>query len=203
MKLTWRGHACFEVESGGYRILLDPYHEVVGLPDIAGEANEVLCSHFHRDHGYVEELKILGGVSPFTVEEIATFHDDQQGALRGTNTVRVFSADGVRVAHLGDLGHMPDAQQMAKLAGLDALMIPIGGTYTLDAAQAAELVKQLKPRMTIPMHYRKGGMGYEVLQTLEDFLCHFENAEICYCDGNSVTVTTEALPDIAIPVYQG
>jgi len=203
MKLTWRGHACFAAESADYRILLDPYHEVVGLPDIAGETNEVLCSHFHRDHGYVEELTILGGESPFAVDKVDTFHDDQQGALRGTNVIHILSADGVRVAHLGDLGHMPDEEQEKKLMGLDALLIPIGGTYTLDADQAAELVKRLKPRMAIPMHYRKGSMGYEVLQTVEEFLCHFDKEEICLCEGNSIEVSKDVLPSIAVLTYQG
>ena len=203
MKLTWRGHACFAVESAGYRIMLDPYHEVTGLPDISGEANEALCSHFHHDHCYVEELTLLGGVSPFAVEKVASFHDDKQGALRGDNVMHILSAEGLRVAHLGDLGHMPDAEQEKMLAGLDVLLIPIGGTYTLDAAQAAELTKRLKPRMTVPMHYRKGSQGYEVLQTAEDFLQYFDESEICICEGNSIEVSAAALPRVAVLTYQG
>ena len=203
MKITWRGHACFAIESAGYRIMLDPYHEVTGLPDISGEVNEVLCSHFHRDHSYVEELTILGGVSPFTVEKVDCFHDDQQGALRGTNVIHILSAEGVRVAHLGDLGHMPEEELEKKLTGLDVLLIPIGGTYTLSAEQAAELVKRLKPRMTIPMHYRKGSQGYEVLQTVEEFLQYFDGETICHCDGNSMEVGEAALPAVAVLTYRG
>jgi len=202
MKLTWRGHACFAIESGGYSILVDPYHEVEGLPDISGEANEVLCSHFHRDHSYVDGVKVLGGQSPFAVEKMETFHDDQEGALRGTNVVHIFSAEGLRVAHLGDLGHVPGEEHLEKLTGLDALLIPVGGTYTLDAVQAAALAKRLKPRMVIPMHYRKGSMGYAVLQTVEEFLCRFEEAEICRCEGNSIEVTDGPLPVVAVLTYQ-
>lgn len=203
MKLTWHGHACFAIESGGYRILVDPYHEVEGLPDISGEANEVCCSHFHRDHSYVDEVKVLGGTSPFAVEELDTFHDEEMGALRGKNTVRIFSADGVRVAHLGDLGHVPCEEQLKNLTGLDALLIPVGGTYTLDAEQAAALTKTLRPRMVIPMHYRKGAMGYAVLQTAEEFLAHFSEEEICRCEGNSIEVTKDELPAVAVLTYQG
>ena len=203
MKLTWRGHACFEVESGDYRIMLDPYHEVTGLPDIIGEANEVLCSHGHHDHSYVEKVHILGGESPFTVEELHTFHDDKAGALRGENTIHILSAEGLRLAHLGDLGHMLSDEQAKKLTGCDVLLIPIGGTYTLDAAQAAELTKQLKPRVTVPMHYRDGKLGYEVLENVDDFLKHFDGVPICRSEENHLVIDEKTAEQIAVLQYRG
>ena len=80
MKLTWLGHSCFAVESGGYRVVLDPYY-VESYPPLHTSANEVLCSHHHRDHDYVEAVELTPrGDSPFTVETVQAFHDDQGGA---------------------------------------------------------------------------------------------------------------------------
>jgi len=203
MKITWRGHACFVVESSGYCIMLDPYHEVTGLEDISGEANEVLCSHGHHDHCYVEKVRIMDGVSPFAVERLDTFHDDREGALRGKNTIHILEAERLRVVHLGDLGHMPSEEQEKKLAGCDVLMIPIGGTYTLDSAQAALLTKRLKPRVVIPMHYRDGKLGYEVLECVDSFLRHFPDAEIHHSEENSLIIDQTTAEQIAVLRYQG
>ena len=130
MKLTWLGHSCFAVESGGYRVVLDPYY-VESYPPLHTSANEVLCSHHHRDHDFVEAVELTPrGGSPFTVETVQAFHDDQGGALRGTNTIHVLAAEGLRVVHLGDLGHELSGEQLAPLRGCDALLIPVGGFYT-------------------------------------------------------------------------
>ena len=115
MKLTWLGHSCFAVESGGYRVVLDPYY-VESYPPLHTSANEVLCSHHHRDHDFVEAVELTPrGDSPFTVETVQAFHDDQGGALRGTNTIHVLAAEGLRVVHLGDLGHELSGEQLAPL----------------------------------------------------------------------------------------
>ena len=115
MKLTWLGHSCFAVESGGYRVVLDPYY-VESYPPLHTSANEVLCSHHHRDHDYVDAVELTPrGGSPFTVETVQAFHDDQGGALRGTNTIHILAAEGLRVVHLGDLGHELSEEQLAPL----------------------------------------------------------------------------------------
>ena len=108
MKLTWLGHSCFAVESGGYRVVLDPYY-VESYPPLHTSANEVLCSHHHRDHDFVEAVELTPrGGSPFTVETVQAFHDDQGGALRGTNTVHVLAAEGLRV--VGGADALPPRQ---------------------------------------------------------------------------------------------
>lgn len=170
MTITWLGHACFMLESGGYRVILDPYKGVPGLADAAGEAHGVFCSHGHFDHAYTEGIKLLsGGNSPFTVTEIPSCHDDRGGELRGENTIRCFQAEGLRVVHLGDLGHQLTEAQLAAIGGCDVLMIPVGGTYTLDAAGAKCAADAVAPRIIIPMHYRRGAMGFENIGTVEAF----------------------------------
>ena len=178
MKLTWLGHSCFAVESGGYRVVLDPYY-VESYPPLHTSANEVLCSHHHRDHDFVEAVELTPrGDSPFTVETVQAFHDDQGGALRGTNTIHVLAAEGLRVVHLGDLGHELSGEQLAPLRGCDALLIPVGGFYTIDAETAKRVADAIAPRVIVPMHYRHGSHGYDVIATVEDFLRLYPNANV-------------------------
>lgn len=172
MKITYLGHSCFRVESQGWTIVLDPYgvDSVPGYRPVQEEADQVLCSHGHRDHGAVEQVALRqGGASPFTVEALDTWHDDQQGALRGPDTIHILDDGQCRVAHLGDLGCALTPEQKDKLRGLTALMIPVGGYYTIDAAQASALADELSPAVVIPMHYRGEGFGYDVIGPLEDF----------------------------------
>lgn len=191
MKLTLLGHSCFAVESGGYRVVLDPYY-VESYPPLHTSANEVLCSHHHRDHDFVEAVELTPrGGSPFTVETVQAFHDDQGGALRGGNTMRAFCAEGLRVVHCGDLGHWPDEEQRAFLMGSDVLMLPVGGYYTIDAAEAEKIVDAVCPRTVLPMHYRFGEHGMDVLSEVTAFTELFPAEHVTRLDGNSVTVDKE------------
>lgn len=172
MKITYLGHSCFKIESQGFKIVLDPYTEgsVPGYRPVQETADQVLCSHGHKDHGAVECVALRrGGKSPFAVETINTWHDDQQGALRGSDAIHILDDGQCRVAHLGDLGCDLTPEQKDKLKGLTALLIPVGGYYTIDAAQASALADELAPTVVIPMHYRGEGFGYDVIGPLEDF----------------------------------
>lgn len=173
LKLTWLGHACFALEAEGYRIVLDPYEPnyVPGLGAVEVSANMVLCSHRHNDHCWAGMPVLLNEVPcPFAIRTMNVFHDDQMGALRGLNTIHVVEYDGIRVAHLGDLGHDLDDDEIEELGELDVVLMPIGGTYTLDCQQASDLADRLRVKTVIPMHYRRDDMGFGVLQTLREFL---------------------------------
>ena len=170
MTITWLGHSCFILESGGFRALLDPYKEVRGLADIETEADAVYCSHGHFDHAYTEKVRLTSGKqNPFAVHEVSVFHDGQNGALRGPNTIRKFTADGISVAHMGDLGHLLSPEQLAELGPCDAALIPVGGYYTIDASAAKAVADAVGANVVVPMHYRNGPVGFDVLGTLEDF----------------------------------
>ena len=129
MKLTWYGHSCFLLESGEGSIVFDPYRpgSVPGweLPELRADA--VICSHGHRDHGWSEGVTLTGGSFTGRIEQIASFHDDRRGALRGENTITLAEADGVRAVHMGDIGCALTAEQIAALGRVDVLMIPVGG----------------------------------------------------------------------------
>lgn len=173
LKLTWLGHACFALEAENYRILLDPYAPgyVPGLGMVKTSANKVLCSHQHADHAWQGIPVPLNEIHcPFTITAIPSFHDDAMGSKRGLNTIHIIEYNGLRVAHLGDLGHDLDDDDIEELGRLDVVLIPIGGTYTLDCQQASDLADKLQVKTVIPMHYRRGEVGFDVLQTLQEFL---------------------------------
>lgn len=199
MKITWLGHACFMLESHGFRVLLDPYHEVPGLPDIAAEAEAVSCSHDHFDHAYLDQIRLISDKeNPFSIRKVETFHDSEQGALRGSNTIRCFTAEGLTVAHLGDLGHPLSEEQLRAVGPCDAILIPVGGTFTLDAAQAKAEVDRLGARIVIPMHYRQGTVGFQELGTVEDFTALFQQELARQYDTNVLELTAETPRQVAV-----
>ena len=192
MKLTWMGHACFLLEQDGYRIVTDPYTGVEGYPPLHAEAHEIFCRHHHFDHNAVDCVKLLPGKdSPFTVREVAACHDDQGGALRGPNTIRVFTAGGVSVAHLGDLGHQLTAEQLAAIGKVDGVLVPVGGVYTVDAQGAKAVCEAVAPRFVVPMHYRHDPYGLPNVAGAEDFLRLWPEEQVHRLAGPSFEVTAE------------
>lgn len=203
MKLEWLGHACFALESGGWRIVIDPYRGVPGFGDVHTAAHQVFCSHGHYDHAYREGVTSLaGGETPFAVREVAAFHDDQSGGARGENTIRIFTAEGLSVAHLGDLGHALSQEQLAAVGPCDAVLIPVGGIYTIDAPAAWALLDRLRPRVAVPMHYRLGDLGLENIGTLEEFLVHCSPEQVRRYEGNVLELTAETPEQVAVLTYK-
>ena len=172
--IEYFGHSCFRLTHTGQRIVLDPYADgsVPGLPPLRTEAEYVYCSHGHGDHNAVQCVKLAAPAPApnFTMEELLTDHDDAGGKLRGKNTVRVFDFGGLRAAHLGDLGRELTAEEQAKLSGLDLVMIPVGGYYTIDAATAKKVLQSIRPRAAVLMHYRTDTSGYDVISHLDDIV---------------------------------
>ncbi len=163
MRIEWLGHACFLITaSDGTRILTDPYDASVGykLPEV--EADIVTVSHDHFDHNHVQAVKgspeVVKGPGKHSVKGIefngvATFHDEAGGAKRGPNTVFVFEVDGIKVCHLGDLGHVLTPDMVSQIGEVDVLLIPVGGFYTIGPEEAWKVVEQLNPKVVIPMHF--------------------------------------------------
>lgn len=172
MTLTWYGHSCFLLDTELGSVVFDPYApgSVPGLilPPLTADA--VLCSHQHADHGYVRGVTLSGKTPSFSLLRLSCFHDAQRGALRGENTLSLVEAEGIRVLHLGDLGHTLSPEQISALGRVDVLLIPVGGYYTIDAAAAHAVVCALQPRLVVPMHYRGAGFGYDVISPVDDFL---------------------------------
>ena len=203
MKLTWMGHACFTLEQDGYTVITDPYTGVEGYPPLAVSAHAVFCSHHHFDHDAVDCVTLLKeGNSPFTIREVPSFHDDQGGSLRGTNTIRVFTAGDVSVVHLGDLGHQLTEEQLAAIGKVDGVLVPVGGVYTVDAQGAKQVCQAIGPKWVVPMHYRHAPHGLANVSSVERFLELFCGGEVTTLPGPSFTVTPE-LRGILVPTYRG
>ena len=198
MKLTWLGHACFLLESENSSLVFDPYapNYVPGfsLPEL--KADLCICSHGHDDHSCAEAVSLSGKPHGFKITQIPCFHDEKSGSLRGENLITIAEAEGFRVAHMGDLGHRLSDEQLAALGQIDVLMIPIGGYYTIDSLTAAEIVKKLQPKYTVPMHYKGAGFGYDVLETVDKFLSLMDN--VVYCDTNSIIISSDAEASVAV-----
>lgn len=174
LRIIWHGHSCFEINSEAAVIVLDPYEEVPGYPPLDLEADLVLASHEHDDHNARSRVRLSARKVDVDVEIVDTFHDPEQGSLRGKNKIHIVTLDGRRIAHCGDLGHALSEAQLARLQDLDLLLIPVGGFYTIDADTAAEIVDRCKPDLVVPMHYRDGAAGFEPIATVQAFLDHFD-----------------------------
>jgi len=203
VQITWHGHSCFTVSADGYSIVLDPYEpeSVPGLAPLDLFADEVLCSHYHHDHGceWIVQLAEEPGDSPFTVKAIRTFHDPEKGALRGENTIHLLQTENIKLAHFGDLGCALTPEQKKQLSNLDCIMIPVGGFFTIDAREAREIVKELKPRVVIPMHYRSEEFGYEQIGRLVEYtrLCD----DVVKYDTNTLEISKKTPAQTAVLKY--
>lgn len=203
MNVIWNGHSCFTLETAEGSVVFDPYQDgsVPGYGPLRLSADRVLCSHGHRDHGAKELVSLSGRAPSYQVEEIHTFHDPEKGALRGPNTIHIIAAEGLRIAHLGDLGCALEPEQVEKLRGLDAVLIPVGGFFTIDAKQAQQTVEQLGARVVIPMHYRSPGFGYDAIGPLEDFLAL--RGDVVRYEGNTLGLTRDTPAQTAVLAYLG
>lgn len=202
MKLTWYGHSCFMLESPAGTVVFDPYADgsVPGLKLPQLQADLVLCSHGHADHAGEDKVTVSGEQTDYTVETLCCWHDDAGGSLRGENLIRVVSGGGARVAHLGDVGHMLTHGQIKAIGHVDALLIPVGGYYTIDARTARELADAIDAHLVIPMHYWGEGFGYEVIETVQPFVEVSKNVE--FAEGNSIELPDHGEPRTVVLKYK-
>jgi len=178
VEINWLGHSCFRIKGSRATIITDPYSPGLGYRLGEPSAQIVTVSHQHPGHSYIQGIggnpKVLTGpgeyeISSVLVIGIATFHDEEGGKKRGKNTVYLMEVDGVVVCHLGDLGHMLTAEHLEELENVDVLLLPVGGFSTINAAVAAKVVRQLEPKVVIPMHYKTPAISRQ-LDPAEKFL---------------------------------
>ncbi|MFH1550279.1 MAG: MBL fold metallo-hydrolase [Planctomycetota bacterium] len=176
MKIRWLGHASFEITTkAGTVLVTDPYDPSLGIKLPKVSADVVTVSHEHFDHAAVNEVggkpavinSLAGGeVKDVRISGVGTFHDESGGSRRGKNIAFIIevneNGDTIRLCHAGDLGHTLDEATAGKLKDIDILMLPVGGTFTLDAAGATRVVEQIKPGIVIPMHYKIKGLDLDI-----------------------------------------
>ena len=181
MTIRYYGHSCFQLTTeDGVHIVTDPYQKVgYELPN-GIIADIATVSHGHFDHNYVEAIqtqtviadsaaRTLKGVE---IEGIDCYHDPLQGKLRGKNIIFKIQANGITFCHLGDLGEEISNELIQKIGVVDVLLLPIGGTYTIDAKQAKEYAEAIAPKVIIPMHFKPNG-GTLDIATPEQFLSFY------------------------------
>jgi L-ascorbate metabolism protein UlaG (beta-lactamase superfamily) len=218
--IVWHGQSFFEIiSSKGTRLAIDP-HTLAQYPRSEVKSDIVLTSHLHNDHTQTEAItnfkkdmlrpglkdeKGDGKKIDFNpidetfkdmhIYNVSTFHDDMGGMVRGRNTVFVIEVDGIRIAHLGDLGHLLNETQLKKIGAIDVLMIPVGGIYTLNGQDAKKVMDQIKPRQyVLPMHYNT--KVYNDVLSEEEFLEEQKNKkDIKVITTNEMTVDAGFKPE--------
>lgn len=168
-KIYWAGQSCFQISVSNGKdhsadIVIDPFDEQetgLKLPNLS--ADILLVSHNHKDHNAISDVKgtpfVINGPGEYEVKEvfvqgIPAFHDDESGKKRGLNTIYLIEAEDMKFCHLGDLGQKQlTDEQLERIDGVDVLMIPVGGDFTIDSSAAQKIISQIEPKIVIPMHY--------------------------------------------------
>jgi L-ascorbate metabolism protein UlaG (beta-lactamase superfamily) len=202
VKIAWYGQSMFEIVTPkGTRIVTDP-HNLEAYRIKPMKADLVLMSHFHTDHTRTEVIENIkeakqhnalkktgaGGLNvewnvvdekfkDVRIQSMGTYHDAMSGLQRGKNGVWIIDVDGLRIVHLGDLGHPLNKTQLKKLGTVDVLMVPVGGVYTINGLEAFKVCEQVKPRRYIlPMHY--GTVVFDDLLPLKYFTDECKENEV-------------------------
>ncbi|NLX48093.1 MAG: MBL fold metallo-hydrolase [Euryarchaeota archaeon] len=195
-------HSCFELVDRS-TVVMDPHDgRSIGVKPPSLRADVVTISHDHFDHNAVRVIKgdyvVVKDVAPRDIEGvrirgITAFHDDVNGEKRGKINIFHITLNGIRFCHMGDLGHMLTDAQIKELGDVDVLFLPVGGVFTIDGAQAQEMVRAIKPKVAVPMHFRVGGLSMSI-QNADGFLNGLPDENVVRV-GNEVEFEAEDLPE--------
>lgn len=169
MEISWLGHSCFQLRGKNVTLITDPFSPQADSP--TGDASRlgkvsasiVTISHDHPGHHYAMGVggkpRVVRGPGEYEISDVlitgvASYHDNERGKQFGRNTIYVIHMDDIVICHLGDLGHTLQEEQLEEVADADVLLIPVSGQHTINAAQAAEVISQVEPRIVVPMHYQ-------------------------------------------------
>ena len=208
MKIIYYGHACFAfISKEGTTVITDPYTKVgYELPSDLS-ADVVTTSHGHFDHNYTQAVKakrIVSQAGRFQVNEVEiigdnSYHDQEQGRLRGNNIFFKYNIDGMRLCHLGDLGESISSEIISRIGIVDVLFIPVGGTYTLDGTQAKDYARAIGAKVVIPMHYKPQDGALDITSA-KPFLQYFEGNVTNALDG-VIEISADNLPKSQQVIY--
>lgn len=203
MDITWLGQSSFRIKGKSVTVVTDPFSSQTGFKFPKIEADIVTISHDHEDHNQAKSVdggpKVLVNPGEYEIKEVSvfgipTYHDAHLGEERGQNIIFVIKIDSIIICHLGDLGHKLTEEQIEQIGSVDILMVPVGGTFTIDAKQAVEVVSSLEPKVIMPMHYKIEGMASslaEKLASVEDFVKEMGTEPI---KDSKYSVTLDKLP---------
>ena len=183
MDISFLGHSSFRIKTKNATVITDPFDpKMVGIKYPPIDADIVTISHDHKDHNNTSAVKkvrkIISGPGEYEILDVSiigipSYHDNKSGEERGRNVIYIYEADGLRLAHLGDLGHKLSDDVIEELGEINVLMIPVGGTVSLGAEEAMEVVRSIEPNIILPMHFWEEGMNkeaFEKLKSVDEFL---------------------------------
>lgn len=183
MDITYLGHSSFRIKTKTATVITDPFDpKMVGLKYSGIEGDIVTVSHDHKDHNAANLVsgakKVVAGPGEYEIRGVSivgypSFHDVKNGEERGKNTIYVYEAEGLRLVHLGDLGHILSEDLVNEIGDVDVLMIPVGGEFTIGPKEASETVNKIEPFFVMPMHYQSDGLNpasFSKLLPVEEFL---------------------------------
>ncbi len=162
MEITWLGHSCFRIKGKQATVITDPYSPDTGYTLGKQSADIVTVSHQHPGHSYTAGVNsdphLVKGPGEYEISNVlviglASYHDGEKGNLKGKNTIYLIEMDDITICHLGDLGHPLTENQTEEMGNVDILMLPVGGVSTINASAAAAIVRQIEPKIVLPMHY--------------------------------------------------
>jgi len=172
VEISWYGQTCFRLDGReSIAIVTDPYSPELGIALPHLQADVVTVSHHSASCHYLDAVrgpfKLLDGpgeyeISGVFITGVSTFADDEQGSVRGLNTVFAFDFDGTTICHLGRLGHVPSQSQVKNLGTVDVLLVPVGGGGSLTSTQASEVIGLFEPAIVVPMRYQVLGLQEEL-----------------------------------------
>ena len=212
MEISWQGHACFQLRGKHVTLVTDPFSPQQGDSLRLGKLNAtiVTVSHNHSGHNYIAGVsgnpRVVRGPGEYEISDVlitgvASYHDDKHGREFGRNTIYVIHMDDLVICHLGDLGHTLQEAQLEEVADADVLLIPIGGQHIVNAAQAAEIISQVEPRVVIPMHYRSNALqGVQDAANALDKFCREMGIEIINAQSKFVVTRTNLPTEMQVVV---
>jgi L-ascorbate metabolism protein UlaG (beta-lactamase superfamily) len=164
MEIIWYGHSCFKLnEKGLATVITDPYDaQATGHAPLNISGEIVTISHNKPGHNYVASIKgepfIITGPGEYEIGSVFVTGIQTNGHNAKVepvdrNTMYIFDFDGIKIAHLGGIDRLPNQSEVEELGNVHILLVPIGGTSTLNAVQAAEIVNLIEPNIVIPMHF--------------------------------------------------
>ncbi len=214
LTIKWHGHACFELlDSKGRSIVIDPHDgRSIGIKPPYVKADAVLITHNHFDHnayhgvlkerGEVHNMKVgRFNVLGYDVLGLRSYHDKSKGRRRGEVVIYRVSIEGLSVVHLSDLGYVLPDEELKALTPVNILMVPVGGTFTIDAREALQISEKLMPDVIIPMHYWIEGVNLPLVP-VSDFLKIVTVRKIINLESNSWDVSKDSLPDNSVVVFK-
>lgn len=202
LQIRWHGHACWEI-TNDKTLVTDPHDgRSIGIPAPNVKGDIILVSHDHYDHNSVKTVEKAGSrlikdgrkrtIDNVKIKGLDSFHDEAEGAKRGNNIMYKFTMDDITFCHLGDLGHDLDDDAVEKIGDVDVLFTPIGGNFTIDANKAWAIIKKIRPRIVIPMHYKIGGLSLPIAG-IDPFL-EENNYKLLHV-GNEIDIEKEDIPE--------